>query len=278
MIEIVFEETLRGSLSHAQSYGNGQYPGGYSFITYYNEDGTLMTEAEAKAAGDAAEAVEKLRWEKATPLGGNPDDVFNFGEKFNLGDLSKCQLSDYQLEQLEMVASRIKSGEGVRIWYSLSAADQLCSFLWLMNKYKEWALPIENTVLLKRDTWLGMTPADWHTHIDDAVSLDEDYFVECTALWKQLVSDNAPLRVLSEDSLKSADEDYYDRSIIDTATEIDALSFRENHLIGEVSFRHTELSYDWIFNRIEHLISRGEFIIVDKEDSGWEDFKYIAVK
>lgn len=277
MIEIVFEETLRGSLSHAQNYGNGPYPGGFSFITYYNPDGTLMTEAEAKVAGDEAEAAEKIRWEKATPLGGDPDDVFNFGEKFNLGDLSKCTLSDYQLNQFENVATRIKSGESVRIWYSYIMPDQLCSFLWLMSKYRELALPIENTLILPNDNWQGMTPGDWYMHVDDALTLDEEYFAECTSLWDKLVEEDAPLRVIFEGNIKSEDMDYYDLSILHAANDMDELSFRENHLIGEVSFKHPELNYDWIFNRIEHLISEGEFIVTKAESSGWEDFKYIAL-
>lgn len=70
MIEIVFNELNYNTLKLAQKYGEGAYPGGYSFITYYNEDGSLMTEGEAKAAQKQAELEEAKRWDEATPLGG----------------------------------------------------------------------------------------------------------------------------------------------------------------------------------------------------------------
>ena len=88
MIEIVFNELNYNTLKLAQKYGEGAYPGGYSFITYYNEDGSLMTEGEAKAAQKQAELEEAKRWDEATPLGGKPEDVFDFSLKLNIGDIS----------------------------------------------------------------------------------------------------------------------------------------------------------------------------------------------
>lgn len=277
MIEILFEESLRGSLAHAQNYGNGPYPGGYSFITYYNEDGSLMTEEQAKIAGDLAEAAEKIRWEEATPLGGSFDDVFNFGEKFNLGDLSSKTLSEYDTENLQKVISRINNGEEARIWYS-DLTDQACSFLWLMNQLKKANADISKISVVHKDSWQGTKPGDWHKFVGEALPLSKDFFAECTSLWESLIHEGASVRVFKDGRVVSVSDDYYDESIIDIARSMKEQPFMENHLIGEVNYIHPELEYGWIFKKIEHLISEGVFLVTEEPIGSLEDFKYITVK
>lgn len=277
MIEILFEESIRGSLAHAQIYGKGPYPGGYSFITYYNEDGSLMTEEQAKLAGDLAEKAEKIRWEAATPLGGIFDDVFNFGEKFNLGDISSCTLSEYDTENLQKVMVRINSGEEARIWYS-DLADQACSFLWLMHQFKEANIDISKIYGVHKDSWQGTKPGDWHKFVSEARPLQEEFFAECASLWESLIQEGALVRIFKEGRVVSVSEDYYDESIIHIARSMKEQPFMENHLIGEVNYIHPELEYDWIFERIEHLISKEFFLIAKKPMGSTEDFKYIAIK
>ena len=88
MIDIVFDDSVCGSLKIAQHYGEGEYKSGCMNMIVSHTDGSAPTTQEIAEAQQQAEERERLVWERATPLGGNRADVFGFSLALSVGELS----------------------------------------------------------------------------------------------------------------------------------------------------------------------------------------------
>lgn len=297
MIEILFNHLNHNTLKAAQKYGKGKYPGGYSFITYYNEDGSLMTEAEAKKAEKEAELAEAKRWEEATPLGGNPDDVFDLSMNLNIGDISCWETLDkridsfgayihdqkgydikayeegtarYVLDDLDSIIGRIKAGEPARIWYG-NTAGQVLGFGWLMWNFKTSDVPLERLLVNHADSWEKTNPGDWYKYVDLAVPVTEEIANAAINSWECHMKENAKLRVFEDGAVKAAAKNYYDGLILQEAKELLMADgeFQENWLIGHLHEKEPEIPHYWFYTRIEQMIEEGYFKVIKESDDGW---------
>lgn len=196
MIEVVFSDSACGSLKMAQRYGEGEYQSGVSvFLGYVG--GRQPTEKEIEDARQQAEREERLAWERAVLLGGNPTDVYGLGLMLSIGDISEDKPGirrQHELERLysvypdgegrgaarellqraqkdlNTVCSRAAAGEAIRVWYS-SQPDELCGLYWFMAQLErlkkcgsvylvglpEWEVD-ENRVSYKRPDVLNYLP------------------------------------------------------------------------------------------------------------------------
>lgn len=297
MIEIVFNNLTFNSLKAAQKYGEGKYPGGYSFITYYNEDGSLMTENEAKEAENQAELEEAKRWAEATPLGGNPNDVFDMSMNLNIGDIScwdnlekridsfgsfkydqegydvkdyEKRNQEYVLEDLKSIIERLKAGEDARIWYGDSTGETL-GFEWLMWSFKRADVPTNGLLVNHTKSWYKTKPGDWHKFIAQAVPVTSDMIELSSSKWEKHMAQNAMLRIMEDGTIKEATESYYDALILEEAAKLnkDGEGFQENWLIGALSEREYEIPNYWFYTRIEKMIQDGRFQLVKTAEDGW---------
>ncbi len=306
MIEIVFNNLNQNSLKNAQKYGEGEYPGGYSFITYYNEDGSLMTESEAKEAEKKAEAEEAKRWAEATPLGGKADDVFDLSMSLNIGDISSWENLDkrvdsfadfqydqenyeikenerrnheYVLEDLNTIISRVCSGEPARIWYG-EGVGEILGFQWLMWNFKNTNIPIEKLVVIHSKSLLNIKPGDWYKYVDLAVPVTPEMMSIAIEQWEYHMKENAKLRAMEDGVVKGVDESYYDNLILKEAKLLSEKygEFQENWLIGSLSDSKPELPYYWFYTRIEQLILSGTFEVTKPSDDGWpKSWKFLKL-
>ncbi|MBQ9961350.1 MAG: DUF1835 domain-containing protein [Firmicutes bacterium] len=302
MIEIVFREEWRGSLGHAQNYGKGEYPGGYSFITYYNEDGSIMTSSEAKAAEAAAEEAERKRWEEAAPLGGNPEDVFNFDMCLNVGNIAGLNCLDERIayignfpsdhpdfksgeferdvqqrviEQMESVLVRLQKGEKARVWYG-DRANEKCGFLWFIWNCCKSAVPEDSVSLVHLEDALGKTPGDWHKYVDMQKNLAADEKDAYCLAWEKLMEENAPLRAVKEKKVLSVQEDYYDELIMNEADSFKK-AFQEGWLVGNVRDKAAELPEYFVLSRIDKLIADNHLVVTEEAGSWPRSFRKLEV-
>lgn len=303
MIEIVFNSLSQGSLKNAQNYGKGEYPGGYAFISYYNDDHTLMTEEEAKVALKKAEAEEKLAWDAATPLGGNPDDVFDLSLSLNIGDISELNdldkriasldsyqydqenysIGDYErsvhegvLEDLKTIIDRIKAGEKARIWYSESAGETL-GFQWLMWNFKAEKVPCENLIIKHASAWRELKAKDWYKYVDEGQPFTKEMMDDMAVEWEGHMKENGALRIMKDGRVRSSSTDYYDDLIISEAKTLGE-EFQESWLMGHVHEKEPELPHYWIYTRIEEMIEEGKFLLVKEGGDGWpKSWKVIKI-
>lgn len=89
MIDIVFNDSACYSLKIAQHYGEGKYHNGTICVVISHSDGSKPTEEEIQSAQREAEERERLEWENAVPMGGNPADVYGISIGLSMGDISE---------------------------------------------------------------------------------------------------------------------------------------------------------------------------------------------
>lgn len=121
MIEAVFCESAAVSLKIAESYGQGGFQGSSAIgIFVQKPDGSQPTEEELRQAQQELEALERQRWEAATPLGGKASDVYFIQPQG-------------REKEPESLVERYSAGEPLRIW---AASEERLSLQWLLDRLK----------------------------------------------------------------------------------------------------------------------------------------------
>ncbi len=206
MIEILFGTSACASLKLAQHYGQGEFLGSsIGFFAANHPDGSKPTKEEIKAARQEAEEKARLVWEKATPMVGDPADVYGFPLLLSIGDISENQpgskrqqalehlfsvypaeicraareIVEKAQEDLTAVRQRTALGESLRIWYS-DQPDEMCGFYWFMEQLNQWAASDQQISIVKlpewglteegsavlRESWNGLAPQEWRRYLD----------------------------------------------------------------------------------------------------------------
>ncbi len=303
MIEIVFNESAYGSLKTAQNYGKGKYQGGINGVFIYHADGKKPTEEEMEAYRRKAEEKERLAWERATPMGGNPADIYGFDLALSIGDISEsqlgfkrkqtlehlyivnCQIVQEKLikinEDLKIVRERAAKGEAIRIWYS-NQPDEMCGLYWFMDQLNQWKVYDGEISIVKLPEWetdeegnivrktgWGETAAEeWHRYLSLQNTVSPLFREYCIFIWKELQVENAPLRAVLNGQLVSVSEKIYDDFILREIT-AESEEFQEGKIVGQViSNYQLGISDAWIALRIEDMIRSGilEVVSVVTED------------
>ena len=164
MIEILFSESAAGSLKSAQHYGSGSFKGMGISVILSQKSGSETSAEEIETIKRNAEEKKRTEWEKAVPLGGNPDDVYCFDLAWDMGDITENGIGQKRLDVLKalysiydddtqkaakmqydqavadfaQVTERAQCGEDVRIWYSDSPSER-CGLLWFMAQLRNIA-------------------------------------------------------------------------------------------------------------------------------------------
>ena len=307
MIEIVFGDSACASLKMAQRYGEGDYCGGSSGVIIGHSDSHTPTRKEIEEDQREIETRERLAWEKAVPIGGNPDDVFGFCFVLDVGNISEnepgrlrqqaleqlwsiypnqegqqaaCELVQGAAENLTTVRQRLLMGESLRIWYG-NQPDEICGLYWFTAQLVQWDMPGNAIFLVKIPEWeaneegtvIGKSgtgecqPADWHRYVASQQLLPPAMCHHLAMHWRKLRSDNAPLRAVINGQLMSVEAAFYDGFIQREIGEQDDV-FHEARLIGNVLGKYRlGIGDAWIAQRIEEMIRRGSLEPVDKADS-----------
>lgn len=303
MIEILFGDSACGSLKMAQHYGKGKYQSGCMGIFISHEDGSKPSKKEVKAAKQEAEKNERLAWENATPLGGNPSDIYGFNLNLSIGDISEKQMSEKRMqilerlysiypndegrqiadeilkrtnENLKAVQERTELGESLRIWYS-NRPDEMCGLYWFMWHLNQWKVCDEQVSIVKlpewetcekgivrKSSWGEVGPGEWHKYLALQRTVSTIFIKSCANHWQELQVENAPLRAVLNGQLVSLSEKLYDDFIL---REIAAESeeFQEAMIIGRVLGKYQlGISDSWIALRIEEMISAGKLTVMSK--------------
>lgn len=204
MIEIVFSDSACGSLKMAQHYGDGSFVGSSVGVIISHTDGSEPTENEIRIAQQEAEDRARLEWENATPMGGNPSDVYGFAYGLSVGDISEDIPGEKRRQTLEWlygihpylddepaftaeqkgadtlrkVCDRVQSGESIRIWYS-NQPDELCGMYWFAAQLGKLEISNEQIILVQlpdwetdrngnvktHSGWGGVGCGEWHSYV-----------------------------------------------------------------------------------------------------------------
>lgn len=302
MIEIVFSDSACGSLKVAQHYGEGKYQGGCIGVIVSHADGSKPSKEEVEVAQQEAEERARLAWESATPLGGNPADIYGFNLVLSVGDISEnqpgikrkqtlehlfsvypndegCQAAQEILkrvsEDLKTVRKRVASGESLRIWYS-NHPDEMCGLYWFMGQLNQWKVHGKQVSIVKlpeweadekgnivqRSGWGQVAPVEWHRYLALQKPVLPVFEQSCASHWQELQRENAPLRATLNGQLISAPETLYDEFIFREIA-AEGEEFQEAKVIGRVIGKYQlGIGDSWVAFRIEEMIREGKLEVV----------------
>lgn len=298
MLEIVFSDSVCGSLKMAQHYGQGAYPGGCIGVIISRSDGRKPSKREKRAAQREAEEAERLAWESGAPMGGNTADVYGFGLMLSIGDISEDAPGMRRRQALEQlygvfprgtgqiaaqelllransdwseVQKRAAAGEAIRIWYS-NQPDELCGFYWMMARLTQWGDyqgPVYAVQLPEWESdgkgntkrmlsWGEIGPGEWYRYPALQKLVPPALCQSCADDWRILQEENAPLRAMLNGRLTSVPETLYD-AFIRREISAQAGAFQEERLIGRMIEKYKlGIGDAWIALRIEEMIRSGE--------------------
>lgn len=294
MLEVVFSDSAAGSLKMAQRYGKGKYHSSTIAVMVAKPNGEKPTPEEIETAKREMQERERAAWESAVPLGGSAKDVYGISLALDIGSISDDCLGEERLAALKRLGSvclpdekadnelrraqsavaelreRVCGGENVRIWYS-SSPDEACGFYWFLAQLKEWnseakvygvKMPdwIKDTesTCKSAKSWGEVSPAEWHKYIGGQTEIPPEIIVYNAQLWRQLQTENAPLRAVVNGRLCSVPEDFYDSFIRRELAGMEN-EFSEAQLIGRIIGRYQlGVSDAWLALRIEEMITHGE--------------------
>ena len=286
MLEILFTESAAGTMKFAKS-AHSISPGAFGLIL---EDGREPTAEELERERARFEEERRAKLENSVPMDGSPRDVVCFPLNLSMGDISE-PFSDARAEYLqstvliggpnfaeigaELMATarrsltRVQSAaEPVRIWTSRNP-DEACGFCHILT-----CLPAEADIRVVElpemevldgeirayTGWGKISPYDLGRFQELERPLTDAERQSFTALWRELQSENGPLRAVVNGRLVSVGSDFYD-GIILREIKRQPERFHEGRLIGEILGRYQlGLGDSLIALRIEEFISRGMLI------------------
>lgn len=301
MIEIVFSDSACGGLKVAQHFGAGDYIGGCTAIFLTMRDGSQPSQEEIAAAQKAAEEEQRLAWERATPMGGNPDDVFGFCLMLSIGDISADDFATNRQKAIDAlwriypdapsgvsldvaaalretvaaICKRVAQGEAIRMWYS-NQPDELCGLCWFMAELQQFEMPPQeiytvrlpeyichsNGAVASPLSWGEVPPGEWHRYATLATAATADFCSACAAHWRKLQQENAPLRAVLNGGLVSVPETIYDYFIL-REIEAEEDEFQEAMVIGRVLGNYQlGIGDAWVAHRIKTMIDAGRLFVV----------------
>lgn len=298
MIDIVFSESACGSLKVAQHFGEGKFIGECTGVIMNHGDGRKATKEEIEAVQRKVEEKDRLAWESATPLGGNPADVYGFNLMLSVGDISEdqpgvrrrqvlehsysvypndegCQIAQEILqrvnETLKTVRERATGGESIRIWYS-NQPDEMCGLYWFMEQLNQWKVNCGQIFMVKlpeweankdgnivrKNSWGEVAAEEWQRYLSMQKPIPPVFLGSCASRWRTLQKENAPLRAVLNGQLVSMPETLYDDFIIREIAVQDE-TFQEALLVGRVLGKYQLGIGDfWVALRIEEMINTGK--------------------
>ena len=302
MLEICFNSSVKGALKIAQHCGGRKTARAIGIIGIDSKNKLKAFFEKKKALKKIKKEQEELQ-KLAISIGGNREDVLAISFYLSEGDIvapiefEQCPRKDLifsiltfntngGIENLEEFAlnfwqnifldlERLKQGtDKIRIWID-STPEACCGLLFIADllvntntKINIVPLPKKHQISENRveefRSWGEVAPELFGSFLINERTLTKEEIYSLSIQWKELQSENSPLRVVKNNIVISANEDYYDNLI---RNEFPKESCRVGELISKVLCEQKIPTGDvFIARRIKSFIQNGELeIIVDNE-------------
>ncbi|MEA4846941.1 MAG: DUF3658 domain-containing protein [Clostridiaceae bacterium] len=300
MIEVVFSDSEKGSMKCGQRFSSNA--GGAVGIAIIRSDGGQPTKEEYAAALAEAKLRRERELRDGKPLGGRPEDVIGLSFALDIGDIAVPitdasrrsllaqmlsadpwdQLHEIEdsihrywdgcISDLNKLITKAKAGEPIRIWYS-NAPYSMCGFYDTIYNLESCDcrisavklpgfMPLGERGAKSAVSWGEITPGEFAHYLPLEFEIPDSVKKAVIMEWERLKGENAPLRVVLNGKLHSAEMDFYDCFI---RKEIPDGTFKVGQLIGSVLGRNRLGIGDWLIaQRIRNMIESNELIIVQK--------------
>ncbi|MDL2238406.1 DUF1835 domain-containing protein [Christensenellaceae bacterium OttesenSCG-928-K19] len=283
MLEVVFNDSAKGSMKQAKNYNSDAMLSGA--IGYVGEKPTQKE-------------LKKMFEGKA--IGGNPRDVVCIGFNLDIGDISdevdspqrkaefvrvfnSVSFEDSEVEQyfetlredLDKVYTAAVAGKTIRVWKS-NAPFSACGYAFLCNaltdidckinvvQLPEYTETAENTIQTWTD-WAEVGPGHFYKYLPLEREVSNTEKQMQSFIWCELKTENAPIRAFVNGKLMSVPEDFYDHILIRNIPEND---FTMGQLIGAALGKYPcGVGDGWYALRIKKMIAENKLeVVVDDKD------------
>lgn len=303
MLEVCFSDSVKGALAVAQNCATPSIGGAVGFLTDKNVVFSFFTKRKAlKEYRKKQLALQK----QAVSLGGRKQDIAGLSLGLSEGDIKAplcfedCPRKEYiralfcfdrHNEQEDMETSiaefwanciddleKLKANpQKIRIWLD-ETPDAQCGLLFIADLLKGSEIEIhivelphkikrEDNCMVEYRGWGEVEPQRYGTFLEQEKVLTPKEVVALANRWKLLQSENAPLRVVKDGAVSSAEISYYDDQI---RKEFPQNSCRIAYLIGSALGKQKIPTGDvFIAKRIQHFIDTGELKVLGKPDAGF---------
>ena len=301
MIEVVFNDSEKGSMRYGQHF-SGEAGGATSILITKSdgtqptqeEYDAALAEAErrhrlelqhGKPLGGNPEDVIALSFaldigDLAGPVDGTSRrgliaQMFRADPWNELQDMEDSihRYWDGCLSDLNRLMAGARAGEPVRIWYS-DAPYSMCGFYDTIArlegcgcrisavKLPGYTVPAGGQEAKPVTSWGEISPGELAYYLPLEFEIPGPVQKAAVGEWNKLKQENAPLRVVLNGTLHSAEMNFYDGFI---RKEIPDGTFRVGQLIGLVLGRNRLGIGDWLLaQRIKSMIESGELTVTGK--------------
>ncbi len=287
MIEVVFSESVLGSMKVAKNYNSNQWmKGAVGYIGEKPSEDELKEMYQGEAlGGSSADVIGIMFWLDVGALSGgiqsderkavlkdmtrgpvgmieNPDQVFNEFWSRAVG----------QLTSLEQKASQ---GETFRLWYS-DTPSELCGYYFVCSILQKFDCDVvavklpryiekEPNGLVRYKGWGEVHPGKFADFVKYERNVSSVILKSNGIHWKQLELENSSLRASINGELRSVSEEFYDGFI---RRHLPTQPTKMGKIIGDILGREGLKVTDWwIRERIRWMITIGEVIVVNGGDN-----------
>lgn len=284
MIEVVFSESVKGSMKVGKSYKKENFiKGGFAYI------------------GKPPTIEELERKYEGKPLGGNSEDVVGITLSLDIGDISGnitgIKRKQFILEMLknplginenelneeywrraisdvQKLKESASNGESIRIWYS-DAPYSICGFYYVVSLLRDEPcrlsaikLPdyqiFENGQVKEYVSWGELLPGKFFEFLKYESEISHTERIFLADRWRKLQKENGPLRAVVNGKLVSVEEEFYDDFI---RNEIPSHDFKMGRVIGEVLGKHGLGIGDWwVAQRIRRMVENEELEVITSHE------------
>ncbi len=289
MLEVVFNDSEKGSMKLAKVFNKENMKRGASSIGYIGE---------GPRTKPTQEQLERIFEGEA--IGGSAQDVVSIGCNLDFGDISgefdgdkrrdefaraffsgkftAREIDDFfrqQRDDYEKLIAAAREGRAIRAWVS-NAPYSACGYAFVCHALAEIDCPLSVVQLpvCRQESsnslsifsgWGEVAPGKLHSFLslERAVPWEEKLFN--AGVWLELQAENAPFRAFVNGRLISVPEDFYDHIILKHIPEGEFLMAR---LIGEILAKNPMGVGDFIYAlRIRKMIEGNALKLVGKGDS-----------
>lgn len=305
MLEVCFNDSVKGSLVMAQKCGNSIDDGATAVGFITDKKWILSYFAKRKALKEYRKRQIALQ-KQAVPLGGKREDIIGISFGLSEGDIKAPIVSngcprkeyisstfsfdrhndgadmedaikefwEYSINDLEKLKS---SSDKIRIWLD-HTPDAQCGLLFVADLLKNSETEIHIVTLpekIKRDDgciveyrgWGEIAPQLFGTFLDKEQIVSHQEIESLSNHWQKLMAENMPLRVVENGVVSSAEENYYDDLI---RKEFPKETCKIANIIGNALGKQKILTGDvFIARRIQQFIASGELAVLGNTEDGF---------
>ena len=274
MIEVVFNESIKGSMKVAKKY---------------KKENMIEEVFESEALGGNSSDVIGICFD--LDIGKISDDVVNEERKEFILEMLKIPIAidenqeeknkkywEDNVASLNRLIDCAKKGEDIRIWYS-DAPYSLCGFYFINSILKDYSCRVlaiklpeyqiqKNGLIISYTSWGEIHPKKFYKFLTFEIELSKIEQSFLARKWMKLLKDNSSLRAVVNGKIVSVNEEFYDFFI---RINIPDTEFRLAQLVGEVLGRcQLGIGDWWIAQRIKKMIENNELVIVSENDFDYD--------